>query len=55
MARLVYCDLVALTELQMDVLAGEYAADRPREDLGRQPRQGDDKGATTKNDQPKKG
>ncbi len=37
MARLVYCDLIALTELQMDVLAGEYAADRPREDLGRQP------------------
>lgn len=51
MARLTYCDLVALTELQMDVLAGEYAADRPREDLGK----GDYMGTATKNGQPKKG
>ncbi|GEM_PF-6094875 len=32
MARLIYADLAALIELQNDVLAGEYAADRPREE-----------------------
>ena len=32
MGRLIYRDLVALIELQNDVRAGEYAADRPRED-----------------------
>ena len=31
MARLIYPDLVALIELQLDVLAGNYAAERDDE------------------------
>jgi len=55
MARLIYADLVALIELQNDVRAGEYAADRHREDP---PMTGEPRVlcvSCTKNGQPKKG
>ena len=37
MARLIYPDPVALIELQLDVLAGNYAADRDDDTNGRCP------------------
>ena len=58
MARLIYPDLVALIELQLDVLAGEYAAERDYDTRSEipcmRPGHGDPKGTATKNGQPKK-